>query len=397
MWNPKARLWLNGRKGIFKKVTAALAGNGKRVIWMHSASLGEFEQGRILLERVRAEYPDYLVVITFFSPSGYEVMKDYKGADHIFYLPLPVRANAQRFIELVNPSLVLWIKYDYWYNYLHELKRRNVPVLLVSAIFQKSNSFFRWYGQLYRQMLHFFSWLFVQDESSEKRLRSIGINNVSVSGDTRFDRVIDIAENFKPVSEIEKFIGSRPVIVAGSTWSEDEEELDHYANTHPEIRFIIAPHEIDEPHLKEVEQLFHHTVRYSVLRDGGPQKENVNTLIIDNIGMLSRLYKYAAICYVGGGFGESGVHNVLEAAVFAKPVVFGPVFNQFREAIDLLEEGAAFTIDNAVDLEKTLTRLLGDQQLFEECARAAREYVYGQRGATARIMQFIQENRLLMS
>lgn len=397
LWNRKARLWLRGRKDILRKVAEALAENRRPVLWMHSSSLGEFEQGRILLETLRAKYPGYLVVITFFSPSGFEVRKDYKGADHVFYLPLPLRSNARRFIEAVNPSLVLWIKYDYWYNYLHELKKRNTPVLLISAIFQRNNSFFKWYGQWYKQMLHLFTWLFVQDEASERRLKVIGVKNVSVSGDTRFDRVIDIAENFQSMPEIEAFTANHPVIVAGSTWPEDEEELDHYANTHPEIRFIIAPHEIDEEHLKDIEKLFRYSTRYSALTKEKIAGSKVNTLIIDNIGMLSRLYKYATITYVGGGFGDDGVHNVLEAAVFGKPVIFGPVFNRFREAIDLLEEGAAFTIDNAVDLEKTLDKLLTNQQLYRECAEAAEKYVYGHRGATSRIMNYIQENRLLIN
>jgi 3-deoxy-D-manno-octulosonic-acid transferase len=203
LWNRKARLWLRGRKDIIRRVTEALAGNERPVLWMHSSSLGEFEQGRILLETLRARYPSYLVVVTFFSPSGYEVRKDYKGADHVFYLPLPLRKNARRFIQALNPSLVLWIKYDYWYNYLHELKKRSTPVLLVSAIFLRNNSFFKWYGQVYKKMLDLFTWLFVQDEASERRLKVIGVRNASVSGDTRFDRVTDIAENFRPMPEIE--------------------------------------------------------------------------------------------------------------------------------------------------------------------------------------------------
>ncbi len=396
LWNSKARLWIRGRKDILNKVKQALQGNGRPVVWMHSASLGEFEQGRFLLENLQARYPDHCFVITFFSPSGYEVMKDYKAADHIFYLPVPSRSNARKFIELLNPSLVLWIKYDYWYHYLHELKKKGTPVLLVSALFHRSNSFFKWYGPLYTKMLHYFTWLFVQDEPSEKRLRAIGIEKVSVSGDTRFDRVVDIANNFSALPEIEAFVQNRTVIVAGSTWPEDEEELDHFANTHPDIRFIIAPHEINENHLKDIEKLFRFSIRYSALSSLPPQG-TINTVIIDNIGMLSRLYKYATVSYVGGGFGDDGVHNVLEAAVFGKPVVFGPVFNQFREAIDLLEEGAAFTVENALELEKTLKNLLADPVLYRESAEAAREYVYRNKGATGRILSYIQENRLLIS
>lgn len=396
LWNPKAALWLKGRKHLMKQVRAAMEGNDRKVLWLHSASLGEFEQGRFLIETFRKQHPEYCIVITFFSPSGYEVMKNYKGADHIFYLPLPTSANARNFVRTINPSLVFWIKYDYWYHYLYELKKRKVPVLLISALFHRKNAFFKWYGPLYKKMLHFFTWLFVQDTPSEKRLKLLGIKNVSVSGDTRFDRVIDIAENFQPVPFIDEFIGDSPVVVAGSTWPEDEEELDHYANTHPDIKFIIAPHEIHEDHLKEIESLFRYTVRYSQLVSGG-MGFKANTLIIDNIGMLSRLYNYATIAYVGGGFGEDGVHNVLEAAVFGKPILFGPVFNQFQEAIELLEEGAAFTVDNALDLEKTFNRLLSNDDLYRECEEAARIYVMRKKGATEKIMSHIQANRLLIN
>ncbi len=395
LWNPKARLWVSGRRNVFKKLGDALGNNTRPVVWMHSSSLGEFEQGRFLLENLRKQYPSVCIVITFFSPSGYEVMKNYKVADHIFYLPLPTARNARRFIEIVNPRLVLWIKYDYWYHYLTGLKKRNIPLLLISAIFHRHQPFFRWYGQLYKKMLECFSWMFVQTPESARRLESIGFtNNVSVNGDTRFDRVIDIAENFTNLPLIEKFIGDAQVIVAGSTWPEDEEELDHYANSHPQIKFILAPHEIDEDHLADIEKLFHHSVRYSQLERNDSSR--ANTLIIDNIGMLSRLYHYATITYVGGGFGDDGVHNVLEAAVYRKPVVFGPVFSKFTEAIGLLEEGGAFTIESALELEKTLGDLLSDRKLYEECSDAAGKFVYSHKGATQNILNYIQENRLLI-
>ncbi|MBL7698395.1 MAG: 3-deoxy-D-manno-octulosonic acid transferase [Chitinophagaceae bacterium] len=396
IWNIKARLWLRGRKNLFERVSAALQNNTKPVIWMHTASLGEFEQGRFLIENIRSNYPGACIVVTFFSPSGYEVMKNYQGADFVFYLPEPTSKNAKRFITLLNPKLVLWIKYDYWYHYLREIQKRNIPLLLVSAIFRRRHAFFKWYGPLYAEMLRCFTWLFVQDESSLEQLQTIEIKNASVSGDTRFDRVIDIAANFTDVPLIREFTGNAPVIVAGSTWCEDEEEIDHYANTHPEIKFIIVPHEIGDDHLEEIEKLFRHTVRYSQLSANNNYSE-INTLIVDNIGMLSRIYKYATITYVGGGFGDEGVHNVLEAAVYGKPVIFGPVFNQFQEAIDLLEEGAAFTIDNALDLEKTLNNLLTDRELYRECCEAAEQYVKSKQGATKKILDYIQENRLLMS
>ena len=397
IWNTKARLWLNGRKNLLENVREALKSNNRPVIWMHCASLGEFEQGRYLVKRIKDSYPDQCIVITFFSPSGYEVMKNYPGADFIFYLPEPTNKKAKKFIALLNPKLVFWIKYDFWYHYLHELKKRKTPLLLVSALFHRRHSFFKWYGPLYKKMLRCFTWLFVQDDASVERLNNIGIKNVSVSGDTRFDRVTDIAAHFEEVAMIREFIGNSPVIVAGSSWPEDEEELDHYANTHREIKFIIAPHEIEEEHLKDIEKLFRYTIRYSDLVKNKKGSDHANTLIVDNIGMLSRLYKYATITFVGGGFGDDGVHNVLEAAVYGKPVLFGPVFNQFREAIDLLEEGAAFTIDNALDLEKVLDDLLTNDRLYRECCEAAREYVYGHKGATEKILSYIQENRLLIS
>lgn len=396
LWNPKARSAIRGRQNILQTIAKALRHNDKPVLWMHAASLGEFEQGRFLLESIREKYPNYCIVVTFFSPSGYEVAKHYKGADHIFYLPFPIARQANRFINLINPKLVLWIKYDYWYHYLTALKKRNIPVLLISAIFHRYHPFFKWYGGMHRKMLSCFSWLFVQTSDSAKRLSDIGFSkNVIVSGDTRFDRVIDIASHFVPVPGIAEFTGHHQVIVAGSTWPDDEEELDHFANTNKHIRFIIAPHQVDEEHLKNIEELFKFSIRYSQLK--GQPDENINTLIIDNIGMLSRLYHYATIAYIGGGFGSDGIHNILEAAVYGKPVVFGPVFNQYREAIELLEEGGAFTIDNALELEKTLNDLLSNTILYNETCEAAERYIHQHKGATQSIMEYIQANRLLTS
>lgn len=395
-WNPKARRWVSGRKQLFQRVESAMKAETRPVVWMHSASLGEFEQGQYLLEKIRLAHPGVCLVVTFFSPSGYEAKKNYRGADHIFYLPLPTRAGAGMFIDLIRPKLVLWIKYDYWYHYLVALRERRIPVLLISAIFHLRQPFFRWYGSLYRRMLQSFTWLFVQTPESAQRLAAIGVAaNVSVNGDTRFDRVIDIAAQTTALPLIDSFCGDAAVIVAGSTWPEDEEELAHYANTRPALRFIIAPHEVDEPHLTDIERLFRRSVRYSMLPVRGVSE--ANTLIIDNIGMLSTLYRYATIAYVGGGFGSDGVHNVLEAAVYGKPVVFGPVFNKFREAIDLLEEGGAFTVETALELESRLDELLERGQLYDESSRAARSYVYDHRGATDNILRYIQENRLLIS
>jgi 3-deoxy-D-manno-octulosonic-acid transferase len=369
---------------------------------MHCASLGEFEQGRPVIESLRNLYPDITVIISFFSPSGYEIRKNYAGADHVFYLPMDSAVNAKRFLDLIQPNLVLWIKYDYWYYYLRELRKRKIPVLLVSPLFRADQPFFKWYGNIHRLMLDSFHAFFVQNEESRQLLATLGISqSVFVSGDTRFDRVIDIAEAFEPFPLIEHFCAGHTVIVAGSTWEEDEEELDHFANTHPDIRFIVAPHEIDEDHLQDMETLFRNTVRYSLLEKQSRQTATVNhqpnVLIIDNIGMLARLYYYARICYVGGGFGDDGVHNVLEAAVYGKPVVTGPVIEKYIEVMELADAGGAIIIDNALEAESVFSRLLENEKEYAFHGIAAREYVYSRRGATEKIIRYIQENRLLTS
>lgn len=364
---------------------------------MHCASLGEFEQGRPVLEALREQYPGHKFLLTFFSPSGYEVRKDYKGADLIAYLPMDSKANAMKFINMVNPKLVLWVKYEYWYYYLTALKKKQVPVLLISGIFRPDQPFFKWYGRLHQYMLESFSQLFVQNDASKQLLNNIGFKKVTVNGDTRFDRVVEIAAGFRAIPAIEAFCGNHRVIVAGSTWDADEEELDHYANTYPELRFIIAPHEIDEPHLHDIEQLFKHCIRFSEWSKTMKADPSINTLIIDNIGMLSKLYHYATITYIGGGFGKDGVHNVLEAAVYGKPVVFGPVYDKFIEAAELVETGGGISIETALELEEVFNELLEDSITYEKAATAAARYVASKTGATNAVTAYIQENRLLTS
>ena len=400
-FNEKANRWLSGRKNIFQSLQVLTTKKGK-TIWFHCASLGEFEQARPLLESISRQYPNYAILLSFFSPSGYEIRKDYKGADCVIYLPLDSTGNAKKILDMVQPSLVVWIKYEYWHFYLQQIKQRNIPLLLVSGIFRPEQPFFKSWGSFHRKMLSCFTYLFVQNQDSKKLLGSIGFSeNVTVSGDTRFDRVIEIADQSENIPIIEKFIEGCSVIVAGSTWKEDEEELDHFANTHPEIKFIIAPHEIDEEHLKDIEQLFHHTIRYSKLNEGSlptpanNQQPVSNVLIIDNIGLLARLYKYATIAYVGGGFGNDGVHNVLEAAVYSKPVIFGPVYEKFAEAVQLINTGGAFCIENALELEENLQILLKDEREYKTACRAAGDYVYANKGATQKILSYIQEKRLL--
>jgi 3-deoxy-D-manno-octulosonic-acid transferase len=396
LWNNKAKLWISGRK---KFPIINSTDNKKQTIWMHCASLGEFEQGRPLIENIRHEYPECNIVITFFSPSGYEIQKHFKGADYIFYLPADSPSHAKRFIELINPQLVLWIKYEYWYYYLQELKRKNIPVLLISGAFRKDQPFFKWYGKLWKKMISCFTYYFVQTEISKYLLESLNIKNVSISGDTRFDRVIAISENFEELPLIKEFCGNSKVIVAGSTWEDDEAELTHYVKINPDIKFIIAPHEVDKENLRDVKKAFAGSILYSewITDNRQPTTDNrpLNCLIIDNIGMLSKLYRYADITYVGGGFGDDGLHNILEAAVYGKPVIFGPELDRNEEAEELIDCGGGITISNALELEKTLTHLFNNKDELEKSSAASRNYVYSKAGATKIIMDCIQENRLL--
>lgn len=409
-WSPKASQWITGRKNF-----PSLPDNTQQTIWMHCSSLGEFEQGRPLLENIKTQYPQYKIVLTFFSPSGYETMKNYKGADYVFYLPMDSKSNAKKMIAAINPCLVLWVKYEFWFFYLTELKKKSIPVLMVSGLFRQSQPFFKWYGGLWRKMLQSFACIFVQNEASKGLLLTAGIkDNVVIGGDTRFDRVITIASQFEPMPIIENFCGNSKVIVAGSTWEDDEAELIHYVRNHPEIKFIIAPHEVDAANLSEVKKEFAGAVFYSELDGGGdgettddrrPTTEkgtstykpaaNSHVLIIDNIGMLSKLYHYAHITYIGGGFGEEGIHNVLEPAVFGKPVIYGPVYEKFAEAVELVDCGAGISIYNALELEHVLNELWADTALLQVKSEAAKKYVYSKAGATQKVMAYIQEKRLL--
>ncbi len=395
-FNSKAALWVKGRKNILYKINSALEKDKSKKIWMHCASLGEFEQGRPLLEKLKNIYTGYKFVLTFFSPSGYEVKKNSNEADYIFYLPIDSKKNAADFFDFVQPALIIFIKYDYWYYYLKEAHTRKIPLLLASGIFLPGFSFFQWYGKMRREMLTFFTHFFVQTENSKKLLQTINITNVSVAGDTRFDRVLQVAAEQKSFPEIIQFINNKKTIVAGSTWLDDDEALDHFANTHPELRFIIAPHDIGNSRIEECRSLYHFSIPHSQYKNAldynKPIAENINTLIIDNIGMLKFLYRYATVCYVGGGFGNDGIHNILEAAVYYKPVLFGPEFDNFSEAIQLVEKGGAFDVEDALELEKQLEDLLTDENFYKEACNISGDYVKSNIGATAVIIQYIQEN-----
>jgi len=393
LYNKKAQLWVSGRKNILQEIQKKLKDNQEKIVWVHCASLGEFEQGRPIIEKLKLQNSNYKILLTFFSPSGYEVQKNYAGADYIFYLPIDTSSNAKAFYDIVNPTLVVFVKYEFWFHYVTTAKQRNITLILVSGIFRESQPFFKCYGGLHKKMLQCFSHFFLQDEQSAVLLKSIGIkNNVTISGDSRFDRVIEITSSQKSFTTIEQFIGDSKVIVAGSTWTEDDEELDHYANTHKDIKFIIAPHEIDEDRLGECLMLYKNAVLYSRIDKANT---DCNVVIIDNIGMLSQLYRYATICYVGGGFGGDGVHNVLEAAAYSKPVVFGPTYEKYIEAVGLIEDDGAFSVESALELEEILNDLLNDEYFYKTICSNAGNFVSSKAGATSKIIDYIYEKRLL--
>ena len=364
-----------------------------KYIWFHASSLGEFEQGRPMIEQIRKVHPEYKILLTFFSPSGYEVRKNYAGADVVCYLPFDTPGRVEQFLDLANPAMAIFIKYEFWGNYLHTLQQRGIPVYIISAIFRREQLFFQWFGKPYRKMLDCFNHLFVQDERSKALLEEYGIRNVTVAGDTRFDRVIDVYHQAKQIPLVERFIkgtdGQQPplVFVAGSSWPEDEAIFIPYFERHPEMKLIIAPHEIHEGHLKSIEARLHRpTIRLSQATE--QNVANQDCLIVDSFGLLSSLYRYGQIAYIGGGFG-AGIHNTLEAAVYGMPVLFGPRFQKFKEAKDLIAVGGAFTFDNAPAFTSRMDTLLSTPEALQQSSQAAGHFVQSHGGATTTILQEI--------
>jgi 3-deoxy-D-manno-octulosonic-acid transferase len=383
LFSGKAKLWVNGRKGIMGNVKASLAENEER-IWFHSSSLGEFEQGRPVMEAYKKKFPERKILLTFFSPSGYEVRKNYAGADYVFYLPADFTYNARKFVQLVQPVAAVFVKYEFWYNYLNTLQKLRVPIYLISANFRENQLFFKKYGLWYRKMLKFFTHIFVQNVHSMELLKSIGIEQVTNAGDTRFDRVFEIAGAAKSILVAEKFAEGRKVLIAGSTWEKDEELLIQYINQSVNLRFILAPHEIEEINIKRIMS----GIKKKVIRFSQATVDNVNdfdVLLIDNIGMLSSLYKYGQVAYIGGGFGK-GIHNILEAATFGMPVLFGPNYYKFREAIDLIEKGGAFSISQFEELREKVDSLFAQEDLLRQVSTVSSQFVEEGRGATQKIL-----------
>ncbi len=389
LFHSKARKWVAGRRGWRKHIPRALASTaGKKRLWIHCASLGEFEQGRPLIEAFKKQYPDYAVVLTFFSPSGYEVRKNYPGADHIFYLPADGQKNARAFIDMVAPERVIFVKYEYWYHYLHTLQTRNIPVILISAAFRPEQVFFRWYGGFFRQLLGKFSRIFVQDEQSDRLLAGIGITErVTVAGDTRYDRVTEIAAQSQSFPLLETFRGNNRLIIAGSTWPADENILHEAWHVFPhDWKLVLAPHEIDAGHIRELQRQFRDdVVLYSELQVGtGDAGKRV--LLIDNIGMLSALYRYGEIAYVGGGFQKGGIHNILEPAVFGLPVVFGPNYRKFVEAREMVQRHHAISIQSTPECRQAFHQFINNIPQLQRMQAGIREYVQQRTGATNKIL-----------
>jgi 3-deoxy-D-manno-octulosonic-acid transferase len=392
IFNKKAKHWISGRKKqhLIKSGPSA---------WFHFASLGEFEQGRPVLEQMRVLRPELKIIITFFSPSGYEIRKNTPLADHVYYLPLDTAKNARQFVNTIEPVVVIFTKYEYWYHFYKELNDRHIPLYIISGIFRPGQIFFKWYGGLHRRMLSFVTHFFVQDEPSKQLLQTIGITNSTISGDTRFDRVWANAKQPKALPLISQFKGNHQLFLAGSTWPPDEQLLVGLIKANPEWKFIIAPHEIGDEKISKLADILSpfSAIKYSqiinntkLLANKPQLNTNYQCLIIDNIGMLSSLYQYGDIAYIGGGFG-AGIHNTLEAAAFGLPVIFGPNYEKFKEAKDLISLGAGFTISNAGDLETIAGKLMGNEQFRTLAGQTAGKYVAEHTGATGIIVNTINK------
>ncbi len=390
LFNIKARLWVEGTNNWESKISGKIK-PGERNVWIHCASLGEFEQGRPLIEALKKEYPEMKIVLTFFSPSGYEIRKTYDKADCIIYLPSDTPSNARKFVDLIRPEFAILVKYEFWNNYISELYSQTIPLYLVSGIFRPEQHFFRWYGSFFRNILRKFSLLFVQDKASVELLKGIGITNVMVTGDTRFDRVVQIAGTARDIAQLEQFRGDEKVFLAGSSWKQDEEIIAQYINANPyKLKWVFAPHEIHRENIERIEKLF--TVKCVRFSEFSEENKDARVLIIDNIGMLSSAYRYSYIAAIGGGFGK-GIHNILEAACWGVPVMFGPRHEKFREAIDLIKENGAASFDSYTTFRDLLEKWLSDEPFYLKSAKAASQYIIENKGATEKILAEILPKR----
>ena len=388
LFNKKVRQMWQGEREAFHVLKEKVDPNAKYV-WFHAASLGEFEQGRPLMEQLRKEHPEYKILLTFFSPSGYEVRKNYEGADIICYLPLDTIGNARRFLRTVRPVMAFFIKYEFWYNYLHILKHRGVPTYSVSSIFRPDQVFFRWYGRGYRRVLKCFTHFFVQNEQSRELLATLGITSASIVGDTRFDRVLQIKEQARQLPIVEAFKQGRKTFVAGSSWQPDEEIFIPYFNARKDWKLIVAPHVIADDHLRQIEKLLEgrRVVRYTEATESTAQEAEV--LIINCFGLLSSIYRYGDVAYVGGGFGVS-IHNTVEAAVWGVPVIFGPENKKFQEAQELKACGGGLEIKSYDDFARIMDGFIADGDSMQRAGKAAGDYVGQKAGAVEKILAAVK-------
>lgn len=396
--NQKAKLWVSGRRNLFINLQKALSKDSRKVIWFHCASLGEFEQGRPLIERIKTQHPDYKILLTFFSPSGYEVRKNYQGADFVTYMPSDTAGNASRFLDIVKPALIVFVKYEFWLNHLSAIRERNIPHYLVSAIFRDDQIFFKSHGGIFREALKGYTYIFTQDKNSVALLGKLGVANVSAAGDTRFDRVAEIAAGAKDIPGAATFTVKNKMLVVGSSWKADEDLLIPIMKKHFQNgwRMIIAPHEISENRLLAIESALKaigvsdtNVVRFS--KGAIHLPADVRVMIIDNIGMLSSLYRYGSVAYIGGGFGKS-IHNTLEAAVYGIPVVFGPMYQKFNEALGLIECKGGFGVHSQQELEIAIDSLLTDDNHRVVAGRNAGNFVKENIGATEKILARLKFN-----
>ena len=384
-FNKKARLWHEGRKNMMVRMREAI-GDTDRIAWIHVASLGDFEQGRPLVDYIKENYHDYKILLTFFSPSGYEVRKSYPNADYVFYIPADTPRQVRRFLDIAHPEIAIFVKYEFWINMLTELRRRNIRTFIASAIFRRNSIFFNPFGQIWRKALRSFEMLFVQNEQSKELLAEIGIDNVIVAGDTRFDRVLSIADRAEEVDVVEKFKGNNRLFVAGSTWGPDESILLPLINKNPDIKFVIAPHEMEESRIERIlREVKGGAVRYTQLPSDFANKQ---VLILDTVGLLSRVYGSAEWAYIGGGFG-AGIHNTLEAAVYGMPVAFGRKYRKYKEACDLIELGVGRSVKNEYELQVWFDELKGDTDYLARLSALAKVYVGQHRGATEKVVKSI--------
>ncbi len=382
----KAQLWCGGRKGMYERMRSVI-GDGENIVWIHVASLGDFEQGRPLVDYIKENYPDYKILLTFFSPSGYEVRKDYKNADYVFYIPADTKRDVRQFLDIVKPKVAIFVKYEFWLNMLLALRERNIRTFVVSAIFRRNSIFFNPFGSIWREGLRSFETIFVQNDASKELLASIGVTNVVVAGDTRFDRVVSIAESGERVAVVEQFKGDKRLFVAGSTWRADEEILVPLINNNPDIKFVVAPHEIDEVRInKFISEIGGGAVRYTQLSKEG--FENNQVLVLDTMGLLSRVYGTAEWAYVGGGFG-AGIHNTLEAVVYGIPVAFGVKYRKFKEACDLIALGVGRSVRNEQELQSWFDELKSDSDYLTRLSAIAKVYVGQHRGVTEKVVNEI--------